>query len=237
MVRTLKYVILGLLSQQSRSGYDLSQELSGALQEFWSANHSQIYPELKRLTEEGLQTRSEMEIIENQLIPALNEVGDRYEKQRLFLPQLLRSAQAASQGFEILKARLASRQQGQLSRGKILVATVQGDIHDIGKNIVKVVLENYGYQVLDLGRDVPPEKIVETVQREGIRLVGLSALMTTTLPSMEKTIRALREAGADCKVMVGGAVLTPEYAREIGADYYGRDAKQSADIAKKVFGA
>ena len=178
-----------------------------------------------------------MEIIENQLIPALNEVGDRYEKQRLFLPQLLRSAQAASQGFEILKARLASRQQGQLSRGKILVATVQGDIHDIGKNIVKVVLENYGYQVLDLGRDVPPEKIVETVQREGIRLVGLSALMTTTLPSMEKTIRALREAGADCKVMVGGAVLTPEYAREIGADYYGRDAKQSADIAKEVFGA
>ena len=193
--------------------------------------------EVVRLTEEALQTRSEMEIIENQLIPALNEVGDRYEKQRLFLPQLLRSAQAASQGFEILKARLASRQEGQLSRGKILVATVQGDIHDIGKNIVKVVLENYGYQVLDLGRDVPPEKIVETVRREGIRLVGLSALMTTTLPSMEKTIRALRESGADCKVMVGGAVLTPEYAREIGADYYGRDAKQSADIAKEVFGA
>ncbi len=193
--------------------------------------------EVVRLTEKMLKTVSGMDLINLHLIPALNEVGDRYEKQQLFLPQLLRSAQAASQGFEILKARMAEEHQGGMSRGKIVLATVQGDIHDIGKNIVKAVLENYGYQVLDLGRDVPPERIVETVLREGVRLVGLSALMTTTLPSMKETIRALREAGADCRVMVGGAVLTPEYAKEIGADYYGKDAKQCADIAKEVFGA
>ena len=192
--------------------------------------------EVVRLTEEALNTRTEMEIIEGQMIPALNRVGEAYERQEIFLPQLLRAAQAASQGFEVLKTRLAQRSGGGLSRGKILVATVQGDIHDIGKNIVKVVLENYGYTVIDLGRDVPPEKVVETTLAENIRLVGLSALMTTTLPSMEKTIRALREAGADCKIMVGGAVLTPEYAKEIGADYYARDAKRSADIAAEVFG-
>ena len=136
----------------------------------------------------------------------------------------------------MLKARLAQKSGEGLSRGKVLVATVQGDIHDIGKNIVRVVLENYGYTVIDLGRDVPPEKIVETARAEGIRLVGLSALMTTTLPSMEKTIRALREAGVECKVMVGGAVLTPEYAKTIGADFYARDAKASADIAAQVLG-
>ena len=192
--------------------------------------------EVVRLTEEALSTRTEMEIIEKSMIPALNRVGEEYEKQRIFLPQLLRAAQAASQGFEVLKARMA-RQSGEgLSRGKVVLATVKGDIHDIGKNIVRVVLENYGYTVIDLGRDVPPEKIVETARAEGIRLVGLSALMTTTLPSMEKTIRALREAGVDCQVMVGGAVLTPEYARAIGADYYARDAKASADIAARVLG-
>ena len=192
--------------------------------------------EVVRLTQQALESMTEMEIIEQRMIPALNRVGDAYEKQELFLPQLLRAAQAASQGFEVLKSRLAARAEGSLSRGRILVATVQGDIHDIGKNIVRVVLENYGYSVLDLGRDVPPEKIVEAVLSEQIRLVGLSALMTTTLPSMEKTIRALREAGAGCRIMVGGAVLTPEYAREIGADYYARDAKRAADIAAEVFG-
>ncbi len=192
--------------------------------------------EVVRLTEEALGTRTEMEIIEEKMIPALNRVGEAYERQEIFLPQLLRAAQAASEGFETLKSRLAQKSVGALSRGKILIATVQGDIHDIGKNIVKVVLENYGYTVIDLGRDVPPEKIVETAMAEKVRLVGLSALMTTTLPSMEKTIRALRDAGADCRIMVGGAVLTPEYAKEIGADYYARDAKQGADIAAKVFG-
>ena len=192
--------------------------------------------EVARMIGAELETSSEMEIIENRMIPALNRIGDAYEKQRIFLPQLLRAAQAASQGFETLKERLSKGTGGSISRGKILVATVQGDIHDIGKNIVRVVLENYGYTVLDLGRDVPPRKILDTVLAEKIRLVGLSALMTTTLPSMEKTIRALRDAGADCRIMVGGAVLTPEYAKQIGADYYARDAKASADIAKEVLG-
>ncbi|MBR2823210.1 MAG: homocysteine S-methyltransferase family protein [Clostridia bacterium] len=190
--------------------------------------------EVVRLTEGALSQKTEMEVIEQELIPALNEVGDRYERQMIFLPQLLRAAQAASAGFEVLKARLAAQNRPALSRGKILIATVQGDIHDIGKNIVRVVLENYGYTVLDLGRDVPPEEIVETALREKAPLVGLSALMTTTLPAMEKTIRMLREAKVPCKVMVGGAVLTEEYAREIGADYYARDAKRSADIAREV---
>ena len=191
--------------------------------------------EVERLTRLALEDRSEMELIEQEMIPALNTVGDLYEKQKLFLPQLLRSAQAASQGFEVLKARMAESTGARLSRGKILLATVQGDIHDIGKNIVRAVLENYGYTVLDLGRDVAPEKIVETAQREKIRLVGLSALMTTTLPAMEKTIRMLREADVPCRIMVGGAVLTEEYAMQIGADYYARDAKRGADIAREVF--
>ena len=192
--------------------------------------------EVVRLTETALLEKTEMDVIEQDLIPALNTVGDLYEQQRLFLPQLLRSAQAASQGFEVLKARLARSAGGSISRGKILLATVQGDIHDIGKNIVRVVLENYGYTVLDLGCDVPPERIVDTVRDEDIRLAGLSALMTTTLPAMEKTVSLLREACPSCWIMVGGAVLTPEYARAIGADFYAKDAKQGADIARQVFG-
>ena len=122
------------------------------------------------------------------------------------------------------------------SKGKIVIATVKGDVHDIGKNIVRVILENYGYEVTDLGRDVPPERIVEAVRRTGAPLVGLSALMTTTVPNMEATIQALHQAGLPCKVMVGGAVLTPSYARAIGADFYAKDAKASADYAKTVFG-
>ena len=191
--------------------------------------------EVARLTREALETLPVMEIIESLMIPALNRVGDAYERQEIFLPQLLRSAQAASRGFDLLKEKLEAASGGRLSRGKILLATVRGDIHDIGKNIVRAVLENYGYTVLDLGRDVPAEQIVETVRREEVPLVGLSALMTTTLPAMAETIRALREAGLPCRVMVGGAVLTPEYARDIGADFYARDAKQSADIARQVF--
>ncbi len=123
-----------------------------------------------------------------------------------------------------------------VSKGKIIVATVKGDIHDIGKNIVKVILENYGYHVIDLGRDVPPEDIVRAAKEEDVKLVGLSALMTTTLKSMEDTIAALRASGHNCRIMVGGAVLTPDYAEKIGADFYARDAKESADIAKEVLG-
>ena len=192
--------------------------------------------ETKTLAAQALEQMSEMEVVDRLLIPALDAVGERYERQEIFLPQLINAANAACEGFELVKQRIAQRGGTGVSRGRIVLATVQGDIHDIGKNIVRVVLENYGYTVLDLGRDVPPEEIVQAAIREDVRLVGLSALMTTTVVSMEETIRALHASGHACKIMVGGAVLTPEYAAEIGADYYAKDAKQGADIAKKVLG-
>lgn len=192
--------------------------------------------ETAALTQKALETMSELDVVNNLLIPALDLVGDRYEKQEIFLPQLIHAANAACEGFEIIKKRIAQRGEGSVSKGKIVIATVQGDIHDIGKNIVKVVLENYGYTVIDLGRDVPVETVVEAVIREDVRLVGLSALMTTTVVSMAETIAAIRASGHSCKIMVGGAVLTPEYATEIGADFYAKDAKQSADIARQVLG-
>ena len=192
--------------------------------------------ETAALTEKALETMSELDVVNTKLIPALDLVGDRYEKQEIFLPQLINSANAACEGFEVIKKRIAEKGAGSVSKGKIVIATVHGDIHDIGKNIVKVVLENYGYTVIDLGRDVPVETVVEAVIREDVKLVGLSALMTTTVVSMAETIKAIRESGHDCKIWVGGAVLTPEYAAEIGADYYAKDAKQSVDIARKVLG-
>ncbi len=192
--------------------------------------------ETAALARQALETMTELDVVNGLLIPALDLVGEKYERQEIFLPQLINAANAACQGFDVVKESIARKGQGSVSRGKILLATVQGDIHDIGKNIVKVVLENYGYTVVDLGRDVPVETVVEAAVREDIRLVGLSALMTTTVASMAETIRALRESGHDCRIMVGGAVLTPEYAAEIGADYYAKDAKQSADIAREVFG-
>ena len=137
---------------------------------------------------------------------------------------------------EEIKTAIAKRGGAGASKGRIVLATVKGDVHDIGKNIVRVILENYGFEVIDLGRDVPVETVVDTVREKDVHLVGLSALMTTTLKSMEETIAALHAAKLDCKVMVGGAVLTPEYAEKIGADWYAKDAKQSADIAKKFFG-
>ena len=192
--------------------------------------------ETAALTEKALETMSGMEVVDTCLIPALDLVGERYEKQEIFLPQLINAANAACEGFEIVKRHIAESGAGSVSKGRIIIATVHGDIHDIGKNIVRVVLENYGYTVLDLGRDVPVETVVEAVLRENVKLVGLSALMTTTVASMAETIAAIRASGADCRVMVGGAVLTPEYAEEIGADYYAKDAKQAADIAKLVLG-
>jgi 5-methyltetrahydrofolate--homocysteine methyltransferase len=192
--------------------------------------------EAAALTKKALETMSELDVVNQLLIPALDLVGDRYEKQEIFLPQLINAANAACEGFDVVKARIAQKGAGSVSKGKIVLATVHGDIHDIGKNIVKVVLENYGYTVVDLGRDVPVETVVEAVIREDVKLVGLSALMTTTVASMAETIAAIRASGHDCKVMVGGAVLTPEYAMEIGADYYSKDAKQSADIARQVLG-
>ena len=192
--------------------------------------------EATSLTAQLLQTADPMLIVNSYLIPALDLVGDLFEKGRLFLPQLLQAANAAQGAFDEVKKCLAKTGGGSAKKGPIVVATVQGDIHDIGKNIVKVILENYGYQVIDLGRDVPAEQILQTVQQTKAPMVGLSALMTTTLKSMEETIRLLHDAGCACKIMVGGAVLTPDYALEIGADYYSRDAKQAVDIAREVIG-
>ena len=210
--------------------------VSGKTEDIFEAVAKGLKAESRELTVRLLQTHTELEIIDRYLIPALDAVGEKYEKGQLFLPQLLRAAEASQEAFEVLKVSIAKKGNSGVSKGKIIVATVKGDIHDIGKNIVKTILANYGYQVIDLGRDVPPETVVETAIRENVSLIGLSALMTTTLPAMAETVTQLRASGHECKIMVGGAVLTPEYATEIGADYYARDAKASADIAKEVLG-
>ena len=181
--------------------------------------------EAHQITNVLMQEKKPLDIINEHLIPALDTVGKGFEKGTVFLPQLLMSAEAAKTAFAVLK-------EGQEKKEKIVLATVKGDIHDIGKNIVKVLLENYSFEVVDLGKDVPPETIVDTVVAQQIRLVGLSALMTTTVVSMEETIRQLREKAPWCKVMVGGAVLNQEYADMIGADFYGKDAMQSVYYAQ-----
>lgn len=192
--------------------------------------------EARAAADAALTMRDPLDVVNVSLIPALDAVGDGFEKGTVFLPQLLQAATAAQAAFEAIKAKIAASGQAQGSKGKIVIATVKGDVHDIGKNIVRVILENYGYDVLDLGRDVDPERVVEAVRQTGAKLVGLSALMTTTVPNMQATIEALHAARLDCKVMVGGAVLTPDYARDIGADYYCKDAKASADLAKQLLG-
>lgn len=177
-----------------------------------------------------------LDIINLELIPALNRVGEGFEKGTVFLPQLLMSAEAAKSAFAVLKDRMEQNGDVQAKIGTVVLATVKGDIHDIGKNIVKVLLENYSFDVIDLGKDVPPEQIVDTVLSKNVRLVGLSALMTTTVVSMEETIKQLREKAPGCRVMVGGAVLNQDYADMIGADFYGKDAMQSVHYAQEVFG-
>ena len=182
-----------------------------------------------------LKSLEPLTIIDNDLIPALNQVGAAFEKKTLFLPQLLMSADAAKAAFDVIREFVQSQGVQQESKGTIVIATVKDDIHDIGKNIVRTLLENYGYNVIDLGRDVPPETILEAVQEHEARLCGLSALMTTTVPHMEETIRLLHEKAPYCKIMVGGAVLTQEYADEIHADFYGKDAMASVRYAETVF--
>lgn len=184
---------------------------------------------------ELLQEKEPLEIINTEMIPALDRVGKAFEAGTLFLPQLLMSAEAAKAAFAVIKDQMQSTGQVREKKGKIILATVKGDIHDIGKNIVKVLLENYSYEVLDLGKDVPPELIVETAVNGQVPLVGLSALMTTTVPNMEETIKQLRIAAPWVKVMVGGAVLTEEYAKTIDADRYCRDAMASVNYAQEVF--
>ncbi len=192
--------------------------------------------ETRQLCTKLLSEKEPLQIVNEHLIPALDAVGARYEKKEIYLPQLINAATASQCAFEEIRRSVQAGGLESISKGKIILATVKGDVHDTGKNIVKVVLENYGYQVFDLGKDVPVETVVETAIKEQVCLIGLSALMTTTLKSMEETIQALHESGHECKIMVGGAVVSADYAKQIHADYYARDAKESADIAKEVLG-
>lgn len=189
----------------------------------------------RKITEQLLREKTELEIVNEDLIPALDKVGKKYENGEIFLPQLIQAAETVKVSFDLIKDRLARLNKSEVNKGKIILATVKGDIHDIGKNIVKLILQNYGYDILDLGKDVPIEKIVKEAIENDIKLVGLSALMTTTIVSMEETILALKEAGFKGKIFVGGAVLTEDYSDKIGADFYAKDAKKSVEIAKKVF--
>ena len=189
-----------------------------------------------KITEELLKTLSPMQIINEMLIPALDKSGNLFEKGIIFLPQLILSAEVAQAAFEIIKKHMIKENNTPISKGNIVLATVKGDVHDIGKNIVKVLLENYGYTVIDLGKDVEYQAVVDAVIEHKSKLVGLSALMTTTLKSMEETIKLIKLNNLDCKIVVGGAVLTPDYAIKIGADFYAKDAKESVDVAKKILG-
>ena len=187
------------------------------------------------ITEKLLETTDPMIIVDDMLIPALDKAGADFESGKIFLPQLILSAGVAQAAFEVIKSKISTG-DSSVSKGKVVLATVKGDIHDIGKNIVNVLLENYGYEVIDLGRDVEYQAVVDAAKIDGVKLVGLSALMTTTLKSMADTIELVKKERPDCKIVVGGAVLTPEYAEKIGADYYARDAKATVDAAKEVYG-
>lgn len=218
----------GRIGQKGNSGNGTNLTLQEAIEKGLKEDAGKITTTL-------VETNAPLAIINEELIPALNHVGDGFEKGTVFLPQLLMSAEAAKCAFAVLKEKMEKSGEVRAKKGTVILATVKGDIHDIGKNIVKVLLENYSFDVIDLGKDVPPEKIVETACEKQVRLVGLSALMTTTVVSMEETIRMLRERKPDCKVMVGGAVLNQEYADMIGADFYGKDAMQSVHYAEKIF--
>ena len=206
-----------------------------------SAGVSQLYSAIERgmtgvaesAMKEAIKDKDPLEVINDELIPALDKVGKGFEKGTVFLPQLLMSADAAKAAFEVVKQAMAGKPREM--KGKVIIATVKGDIHDIGKNIVKVMLENYGYDVIDLGKDVPPEVIVDRAVQDDVKLIGLSALMTTTVVSMEETIKLLREKKPDTKVVVGGAVMTQEYADQIGADCYAKDAMATVRYADEVF--
>ncbi len=200
------------------------------------AIESGLKNECSKITSQLLKTAEPMSIINEIIIPSLDKIGKLFEQGKIFLPQLILSAESSQAAFEQIKKTIAQSGTPSISKGKIILATVKGDVHDIGKNIVKVLLENYGYTVIDLGRDVEYQAVVDAAIEHNVRLVGLSALMTTTLVSMENTIALLRKNNVDCKVMVGGAVLTQEYAMKIGADFYSKDAKESVDIAKLVLG-
>ena len=221
-------------SAPGSAGGQGGQMADGSTMTLKSAIEKGLKEESHQITMGLMQEHKPLDVINEHLIPALDTVGKGFETGTVFLPQLLMSAEAAKAAFAVLKEGLDKSEAGQEQKEKIVLATVKGDIHDIGKNIVKVLLENYSFDVVDLGKDVPPEKIVDTVIGQEIRLVGLSALMTTTVVSMEETIRQLKEKAPWCKVMVGGAVLNQEYADMIGADFYGKDAMQSVYYAQQL---
>lgn len=212
--------------------------------DIFTAVYNGLKSEGAAVTKRLLETTDAMQIVNEMLIPALDKVGDDFEKNKIFLPQLIQSANTAQECFEVIKNHISKTSGSPVSKGKIILATVKGDIHDIGKNIVKVLLDNYGYTVVDLGRDVDPQLVVDTAVEQNIKMIGLSALMTTTLKSMEDTIKLIRQTKelqnpdgtSKCVVFVGGAVLTKDYAMKIGADYYCKDAKESVDTTKKVLG-
>ena len=186
--------------------------------------------EAESKTKELLKTKTPLEIIDNEFIPALDIVGEKFEKGEMFLPQLMASAEAVKTGFELLKS-----EKSNSSKGKVILATVKGDIHDIGKNIVKMLMQNYGYEIIDLGKDVEPEEVLKAVKEHQAQLLGLSALMTTTVKSMEETIKLVKNEVPEIKIMVGGAVLTEDYAQMVGADFYAKDAQGGVKIAAEIY--
>ncbi len=220
----------GVLSETSSATVSSTSNLS-TLQ---SAISKGFKEKAFELTEEMLKNKAPLEIVNDEIIPALNAVGKGFEEKKVYLPQLLMSAEAAKSAFESIKKALSESNEKTAEKGVFVIATVKGDIHDIGKNIVKLLLENYGFKVIDLGKDVEPERIVEAVLGNNAPLVGLSALMTTTVPSMEETIKLLRKKTPECKVVVGGAVLTKEYAEKIGADKYAKDAMETVRFAQSI---
>lgn len=216
-----------VVSQKDRSvaDYSLQEIIIGGLKD-----------KAAEKTMEILKDKTPLEIVNGDLMPALNIVGDGFEKGKIFLPQLIQSAETVKASFGVLKEAMTKEGRSEVKKGKVILATVKGDIHDIGKNIVKVLMENYGFEVFDLGKDVDPDKIIAVAKEKEVDIIGLSALMTTTVKSMEETILKLRTSGVVVPVMVGGAVLTLEYADMIGADFYGKDAKEAVSIAHKVVG-
>jgi 5-methyltetrahydrofolate--homocysteine methyltransferase len=235
-----------VLSNEDKEAKNFIKQYSNA--EIKQVSDESINRDLKSIIIEGRKSESSeatkgllskiapTQIIDEHFIPALDIVGERYEKGQIFLPQLIQSAETVKIAFSEIKNFMIESDSKKVSKGKIIVATVKGDIHDIGKNIVKMMLENYGFDVIDLGKDVPIEVIVKSAKEYDVKLIGLSALMTTTVKNMEKTIKALREEKVDCRVMVGGAVLNAEYAQLVGADFFAKDARESVRIANNFFG-
>jgi 5-methyltetrahydrofolate--homocysteine methyltransferase len=217
------------MAEQSTSGVS-----SAYASELQRAIGKGLHEKASELTQKLLASVPPMEIVQNEIIPALDSVGKGFENKTVYLPQLLMSAEAAKAAFEEIKTYMTASGGQSVRKGQFVLATVHGDIHDIGKNIVRLLLENYGFEVTDLGKDVPPEVIVRTVVERKAHLVGLSALMTTTVPAMEKTVKLLRELAPNVKVMVGGAVITEEYASMIGADFYAPDAMGAVRIAESI---